>query len=654
MKSFLVLFIILLFSSFLYGQEPPTITVKTAYELDQLLRRQRSTIVPGTTILIAPGDYSEIWRFHVIDIHGTEAAPITIAGLDPNDPPEFGGIGGWYVQNSSHIIFRNLLIRDVPNQNGMLVFADQVSFDELSPSHHLVFENLTFRNIGTPWGESDALKFVYVDYFTIRNNHFEGWAEQAIDMIASQYGVIEDNQFIETNYLGSPELGGNPFVGENATMFTKAGTRHILIQRNLFYNAGLEGLDLGGFSAIYGYRSPIGSTLADGTVVDYEGSDIEVAGNRFYTDNSDQIGAQRPISLEASNRTSVHHNTFFVDNDNPEKGMIYITRTTPSLMEAGIQVSRNGTFSNNLFVFQNIPQYYLINQRYYYPGYYSPETFTFDNNAWYNPLNPPGDGKLDDTYDSINGDLALDNIPPETNGIYGVDPELDLDKNSETYLCASAEFQEQYPNIGADAYVENNDSTEPETPDSLLQFTVIGNAEANSLIKIYNDNNEDNIVNEEDTIIGSIQMTNGQTNFSIVINIQKNQINNFSATATDVASNESTPTDIVVVNDSIAPDIPIIENPTDNIILNADNYLIQGTAEENSLVKIYKNDEIIASEQLDNDNKNFNIVVNLDQDVDNVFSVTATDKYDNESLAALVAIITEDSIPPDPPVITDP
>ncbi len=628
MRKCFSLLVVLFYSFILYGQEPPTIVVHNSDELNVALGEDGdwgANILPGTTILIAPGEYLRTRGYwYILDTNGTEEAPITIAGLDPNDPPVFSGDhSGWSVQRSSHLVIKNLLIRDNPRQNGMRVHADWwtsggAHLDELSTTHHIVLENLTFLNIGTPWGDPDALKISNLDYFTIRNCYFEGWAEQAIDIIASQYGVIEDNQFI------GADIGGD-YWGEN-TLVTKSGTRHILIQRNLFQNAGADGPILGGYAAVYTYRGVIGSTLADGSTLDYEGSDIELVGNRFYT-NRNMV-----FALRAAHGTSIHHNTFVSDN----RRMIEILRSTGELTEAGILGSSDGTISNNLFVFEGTYTRYLINQGQYYPDIWFPETFTFDNNAWYNPLSDPHDG-LDDTYLSINGDLAQELIAAETNGVYGVDPGLDLNKESETYLCASEEFQKQYPNIGADAYGENGDYDSPTT------FIIVGTAEANSLIKIY----------KEGIMVASLQMENGQTDFSIEIEIEEDKENNFLATATDTATNESTPTNITIVKDSTAPDIPIIENPTNDIIINEDTYLIQGEAEENSLVKIYKDNVVVGSEQLSN-NKNFNIVVDLGQNINNVFSVTATDKSNNESLAALVSIITEDSIAPEPPIITSP
>ena len=424
--------------------EASTIIVTDVLQLKNELNK-RSNILPGTTILIAPGDYSiSSGKWNVIDTHGTEAAPITIAGLDPNDPPVFSDSADWWVERSSYVVIKDLLIRDISNENGMRAWADLVPFDELSPTHHIVFENLTFRNIGTPWGSPDALKIGNVDYFTIRNSYFEGWAEQAIDIIASQYGVIEDNQFIGKDI--GPDEWGNPWWGES-TILTKSGTRHILIQRNLFQNATGRhiGVNLGGYSGLSTYRTPVGSTLADGTVVDYEGSDFEVAGNRFYTD------IERPLSLTASNRTSVHHNTFFVDLDSPDKGLIEIVQSNVP----GVQASRNGTFSNNLYVFQRLPNRRLVFQSYYTHGY--PETFTFTRNAWYNPTRDPH-GDIDDTFESIKLEIGVDDGIPyfdteaESNEVYGVDPGLDMDPNSPTYLDASAAFRSQYPDIGADAW----------------------------------------------------------------------------------------------------------------------------------------------------------------------------------------------------------
>ena len=53
------------------------------------LRVAISRAKPGTTILIAPGNYSG--GMHFRDVSGSAEARITIKGADPDDPPVFKG-----------------------------------------------------------------------------------------------------------------------------------------------------------------------------------------------------------------------------------------------------------------------------------------------------------------------------------------------------------------------------------------------------------------------------------------------------------------------------------------------------------------------------------------------------------------------------------
>ncbi|MCK5123184.1 MAG: DUF5011 domain-containing protein [Candidatus Pacebacteria bacterium] len=99
--------------------------------------------------------------------------------------------------------------------------------------------------------------------------------------------------------------------------------------------------------------------------------------------------------------------------------------------------------------------------------------------------------------------------------------------------------------------------------------------------------------------------------------------------------------------DLTAPDVPVITNPAEVVILNTDTYFITGTAEDNSLVEIYSGTELVGSQQLGIGETAYSIEVNLTQNADNNFTATATDLAGNESASAIVPTIIEDSIAPE-------
>jgi len=96
--------------------------------------------------------------------------------------------------------------------------------------------------------------------------------------------------------------------------------------------------------------------------------------------------------------------------------------------------------------------------------------------------------------------------------------------------------------------------------------------------------------------------------------------------------------------DTKEPVLPTITSPSSATATNADAYAICGTAEADSLVKVYKGETLVGSQQLTEGTTDFSIEVNLEQNADNIFKVTATDSVGNEGQAVTVSTITEDSI----------
>ncbi|MBK8207708.1 MAG: hypothetical protein IPK87_13110 [Planctomycetes bacterium] len=94
--------------------------------------------------------------------------------------------------------------------------------------------------------------------------------------------------------------------------------------------------------------------------------------------------------------------------------------------------------------------------------------------------------------------------------------------------------------------------TNPATPITvdLPAFNIQGTAQANALVRIYSDLNNDGFVNGTDTMVASEQLTGGNTSFSVSTVLAQGAANNFLATAFDGA-NESLPTDVPTITDSI-------------------------------------------------------------------------------------------------------
>ncbi|MEI6504212.1 MAG: hypothetical protein WCP21_24635, partial [Armatimonadota bacterium] len=141
------------------------------------LREAVRAAQPGTTILIAPGQYEGGLWFE--NIHGQEGKPITLAGADPANPPRFvGKTEAFHFAEASYLTLRDL---SVSGQSGNGINIDDGGTFE-TPAHHVVLERLRVSDIG-PTGNHDGLKLSGLDDFLIRDCTVERWGGSGIDMV---------------------------------------------------------------------------------------------------------------------------------------------------------------------------------------------------------------------------------------------------------------------------------------------------------------------------------------------------------------------------------------------------------------------------------------------------------------------------------------
>ena len=209
--------------------------------------------------------------------------------------------------------------------------------------------------------------------------------------------------------------------------------------------------------------------------------------------------------------------------------------------------------------------------------------------------------------------------------------------------------------------------TSPAAPTTVnaANFSIIGTAEANALVKVFLDANNDGVADSPGTPLAMQQLAGGSTGFSISVTLTQDAANNFVVTATDAAFNQSAAADVPpITEDSTAPALPVVTSPAAATTVNANTFAITGTAEANALVKVFldaNNDGVadspgtpLAMQQLAGGATAFSISVTLAQDAANNFVVTATDAFANQSAPADVPTITEDSTAPALPVVTGP
>ena len=80
-------------------------------------------------------------------------------------------------------------------------------------------------------------------------------------------------------------------------------------------------------------------------------------------------------------------------------------------------------------------------------------------------------------------------------------------------------------------------------------YTIEGTAEADSLVRVHVDANNNDQVDAEETLAGQQQLSGGATAFSITVSLAQNAANNFVVTATDAAENVSLPTDVPTITE---------------------------------------------------------------------------------------------------------
>lgn len=435
---------------------PREITAKTEPSLKQALR---GPLAPGTVVKIAPGRYT---GYHALSKQaGTESLPIVITALDPGKPPVFADSAtvGLQVINCAYVTLKNLRFennRDIGLHITWERPADP-SYDTLSPSHHITVEDVSILDTGTTdWGNHDGLKIAGTDHFTVRRVHIRGWGSgsgSALDIVACQFGIIEDSSFA---------FPGRPVTGNAFGITMKCGSRDMVVRRNSFSDAGCEVIQIGQDSGLYGFRDPIGSVLANGTVLNYEARDIEVCGNLI-------VGSNYPIMWMKSTETRVHHNTIVMPEQAAkaagapsviERSILKIT----SWKNDGLLRANNARFENNLVVYSygGLQKWGQPFVRCRNDGDPTLVTFKFANNAWYQ-LDVSSQGRyLPDTV----GNLGLPSA--EKDPVYQVDPQLaGLNYDTGGVVLEQVRVRSSDPrlrDVGADSYARSPKSEAAESP----------------------------------------------------------------------------------------------------------------------------------------------------------------------------------------------
>ena len=357
-----VVLVLLSFATTLEAQQEGTTTeVATRAELISAVNNAR----PGTTILIAPGEYRGGLVFGTL--RGTKAQPIVLEARDSETPPVIvGGASGIHLRSPAHVELRGLVLRSATG-NGLNIDDGGNSED---PARDIVLHGLRVRDIG-PRGNRDGIKLSGVDEFVLENCAVERWGDSgsAIDLVGCHNGEIRNCRF---KHRG--DIFGNGVQ-------TKGGSSGITIRRCYFENAGGRAVNLGGSTGRDFFRP---------RDANYEAQDITVEDCTF-------IGSMSPIVFVGVDGATVRYNTIY----RPTRWMIRILQESrgPDFVPC-----RNGVFTNNIIAFRSDEVRTTVN----IGDGTSPETFQFSHNHWYCIDHPQRSNHLGLPTAEINGSYGSD------------------------------------------------------------------------------------------------------------------------------------------------------------------------------------------------------------------------------------------------------
>jgi len=315
------------------------------------LRAAVASAVPGTRIVLAPGDYGG--GFHFANLRGEPGRPIVIAAADPARPPVFADANvALHFSNPAHLEVHDLVITRMAH-NGINL-DDTGGPGGEAGAHHVLLQGLRVSDIGGA-GNHDGIKASGVWDLVVRAGTIERWGTRggsAIDLVGCHRVAIEDT-VIRHREPAPPDCTG---------IQAKGGSSAVAIRRNRFEHAGGRAVNLGGSTG----RAYFRPALADGGG-HAEARDLLVERNVF-------IGSVAPVAFVGVDRAVVRFNTI-------ERPGRWVARILQETREADFVPCRGGEFTDNLILYEGTrTAATLVNVG----AGTAPETFVFARNAWLN------------------------------------------------------------------------------------------------------------------------------------------------------------------------------------------------------------------------------------------------------------------------------
>ena len=317
-------------------REIPVMRVANRKELDNAVRIAK----PGTTILLAPGNYQG--GLTAQNLHGTKTRPITIAGADHNNPPVFeGGRSGLHFIAPRYLTLRNFIVSNIETNGINIDDGGEVN----SPTHHITLSDLTVRDISGR-GNCDGIKISGLQNFRIESCRLKRWGSggSGIDMVGCHDGLIFRCSFEHDE----DSKGAN---GVQA----KGGSRGVSIRRCRFKDAGGRAINLGG------------STGADY----FRPNDARAEAANLQVEDCLFEGSLAPLAFVGVDGAMVRNNTIL----EPRRWIVRILQENTA---AHLARCRKGSFLRNFVVFRSSNLAKPVN----IGSSTEPQTFCFTDNEW--------------------------------------------------------------------------------------------------------------------------------------------------------------------------------------------------------------------------------------------------------------------------------
>ena len=317
----------------------------------------------GTTLKIHGGDYRGGWSVKGVD-------HLTVEGADPKNPPHFkGGNQAWHFSECSKLAVRHLRISG-QKHNGFNI-DDGGKLD--LRTQHILLEHLQVSDIG-PKGNFDGIKCSGIKNLTIRHCTISGWGGQAIDFVGCHEALISHCTMMGKQ--GHSQATGPQFKG---------GCSDVTIEHCFLMGAGMRPIQAGGSTGMAFFR-PKGAK--------YEARRITIRNNTI-------VGGTCAVAFTGVDGAEFSRNIVAAQDK-------WVMRILQETTAEGFPPCRNVHFHHNLIVFDRSKVRGVANIG---PNT-AAETFRFESNLWHAADQPA---------------RSKPKLPsPEKQGIYDLDPKLDL------------------------------------------------------------------------------------------------------------------------------------------------------------------------------------------------------------------------------------